>query len=312
MMNSNEINQDSARLEMMKKDNLRIGEILKIDNSENHLRDKFLSATKDWRNHKEQHTKTVGKCMAVFNSCLGDSARSVIKNHLKANNFRAALMALDRHYHLGTGGQQNVAEVVNKLTNIVYNCSDPLQQHVQYMTDLVAEMNIVTKAPDNPTLTLEWILQSMEKSTCRDYDKDIEDIRRNERPLKDAVRLFQKTESRILVKHEQHQSSRQVTFEEKKDVKESVNVAQQQKQSAGGKTCHVCNRVGHLQKDCWKTKTCGVCGKKGHPTDRCFHKHDGEETNDRNSEMVVSDGSKSKNSLAKMFEAKSEFSGQNV
>jgi hypothetical protein len=150
----------------------------------------------------------------------------VIKDHLKANNFRAAWVALDRHYHLGTGGQQNVAEVVNKLTNIVYNCSDPLQQHVQYMTDLVAEMNIVTKAPDNPTLTLEWILQSMEKSTCRDYDKDIEDIRRNERPLKDAVRLFQKTESRILVKHEQHQSSRQVTFEEKKEVKESVNVAQ--------------------------------------------------------------------------------------
>jgi hypothetical protein len=79
MMSNNEISQDNARLEMMKIDNQRTTEILKIDNSENQLRDKFLSATKDWRNHKEQHTKTVGKCMAVFNSCLGDSARSVIK-----------------------------------------------------------------------------------------------------------------------------------------------------------------------------------------------------------------------------------------
>lgn len=121
MMNNAEITQDVARLEMMKIDNMRIVEMLKIENSENQLRDKFLSATKDWRNHREQHTKTVGKCMAIFNSCLGESARSVIKEHLKANNFRAAWFALDRHYHLGIGGQQNVAEVVNQLTNIVYN-----------------------------------------------------------------------------------------------------------------------------------------------------------------------------------------------
>ena len=61
-----------------------------------------------------------------------------------------------------------------------------------------------------------------------------------------------------------------------------------------------------------ETKTCGVCGKKGHPTDRCFYnKHDGEENNDRNSEVVVSDGTKSKNSLAKMFEAKSGNVKQN-
>ena len=90
-----------------------------------------------------------------------------------------------------------MAEVVNKLTNIVNNCSDPLQQHVQYMTDLVAEMNLVTKSPDNANLTLKWILQSMEKSTCRDYDKNINDIRRTEKTLKEAVLLFQKTKSRL-------------------------------------------------------------------------------------------------------------------
>ena len=309
---SGAITNEAGQLESMKIQNMREIELLKIMNSENQLRDKFQAATKDWRNQKEQHTKTVGKCMAVFNSCLGESARSVIKEHLKANNFRAAWNALDRHYHLGIGGQQNVAEVVNQLTNIVYNCSDPLQQHIQYMTDLVAEMNLVTKAPENPNLTLEWILQSVEKSSCRDFDKDIEDIRRTEKPLTAAVLLFQKTESRIRVKNEQHLSSRQVTFDDKKEVKESANVAQQQQQNGGGKTCHVCKRVGHLQKDCWKTKTCGVCGKKGHPTDRCFHKkHDGEETNDRNSEMVVSDGNKNKNSLAKMFENKSGNVKQN-
>jgi len=168
----------------------------------------------------------------------------------------------------------------------------------------------VTGAPDNPTLTLEWILQSMEKSTCRDYDKDIDDIRRTDKTLKQAVLLFQKTESRILVKQQGQHSSRQVTFDDKKEVKESANVAQQQ-QVGGGKTCNVCKRVGHLQKDCWKMKTCGVCGKKGHPTDRCFFKHDGEETNDRNPETVVSDGSKNKNSLAKMFETKSGNFKQN-
>ena len=43
--------------------------------------------------------KTVGKCMAVFNSCLGESARSVIKEFSKTKSFRAAWDALDRHYH---------------------------------------------------------------------------------------------------------------------------------------------------------------------------------------------------------------------
>jgi len=148
---------------------------------------------------------------------------------------------------------------------------------------------------------LEWILLSMEKSTCRDYDKDIDDIRRTEKTLEQAIQLFQKTESRVMVKKQQL-SRTVVTSEQKnKEVKESANAVQQQ--SGGGKVCNVCKRIGHLQKDCWKTMTCGHCGVKGHPTERCRLRNAGSGLNDQNSE-VNSDENKNKTPLAKMFGVK--------
>jgi hypothetical protein len=259
LIDNGEITRDVGRLEQMKLDNSRLAEILRIENSEHNLRDKFMSATKDWRNQKEQHVKTVGKCMGVFNTTLGDSAKSAIKDLLSVHKFRAAWIALDHHYHLGVGGQQNVAEVVHALTNMVYDPFYPLIPHIQHMTDMVAEMNTVTKSTENSSLVLEWILQSIEKSTCKDYEKDIDDIRRSDKTLEQSILLFQKTESRLNV--HRHQQSRKIQntgvnygVEQKDSRVDSVNVTVQQK-----KTCFLCKKPGHLQKDCWKGMTCGHC-----------------------------------------------------
>lgn len=161
MIDSNEITRDVGRAEQMKLDNSRLVEILKIENSEHNLRDKFNAATKDWRSQKEQHVKTVGKCMGVFNLTLGDSAKSIIKDLLAVHKFRAAWIALDHHYHLGVGGQQNVAEVIHTLTSMIYDPSTPLIPHIHLMTDMVSEMNTVTSSTTNPNLVLEWIYNQL-------------------------------------------------------------------------------------------------------------------------------------------------------
>ena len=90
--------------------------------------------------------------------------------------------------------------------------------------------------------------------------------------MEQAVALFQKTESRLKVQRHQYQHQSRL---------ESVNVAVQQKQ----KTCYLCKKPGHVQKDCWSTMTCGYCGKKGHLTERCrFNKGGGA---NKNAEVVV-------------------------
>ena len=69
-------------MEIAKVENQRSMKFCEIQNTAHSLRDKFVTATKDWRSQKEQHIKTVGKCMNVFNTCLGDSAKAVIKDNL--------------------------------------------------------------------------------------------------------------------------------------------------------------------------------------------------------------------------------------
>ena len=71
MINSGEITPEVGRMELLKLDNARVIETLKIENSEHSLKDKFMAATKDWRNHKEQHV-----------TFLGDSSRAIVKDLL--------------------------------------------------------------------------------------------------------------------------------------------------------------------------------------------------------------------------------------
>ena len=59
-----------------------------------------------------------------------------------------------------------MAEIVNTLTNMVFDPFYPLMPHIQHMTDLVAEMDSVTKSETDHKLVLEWVLQSVEKSEC--------------------------------------------------------------------------------------------------------------------------------------------------
>ena len=309
------ITVEVANIERIKLNNQKLQELFKIDNSEVMLLDKYLSAMKDWRFRKEQHVKMVGKCMNVFNSCLGESAKSVIKDHLNQQHFRAAWIALDRHYHLGIGGQQNIAEIVHQLTSMVYNPSIPLQQHIQNMTDMTAEMNAVTHHVDNPNLTLEWVLLSIEKSSCRDFDKDIDDIRRSEKTLEQSIQLFQKTESRLMVHNGKSNSQDNSDSKHQRGSGgDSANVVQQQQRNqsgAGGKTCKICQRIGHLAKDCWKNLTCGHCGKKGHPTDRCRDKQDGTGKSEDSGNSNNKNNSKNV-PLVKLFENKSVNFKQNA
>jgi hypothetical protein len=33
--------------------------------------------------------------------------------------------------------------------------------------------------------------------------------------------------------------------------------------------CFICDRIGHLAKNCFQKSTCDRCGKKGHPSLKC-------------------------------------------
>ena len=271
------ISIEHGRQELLRIENQRSVKLLEIENSESSFRDKYQTAVKDWRNHKEQHRKTVGKCIAVFGTYLGDSAKAIIKQLLKENRFREAWHSLERHYRLGLGGNQNVQEVINRINSNAYDPSDSMMQHIQYLTDLIAEMDSVTGTVTNPGLVLEWILSSIEKSATTVYAKDIDDIRRNNKTLEEAQQLFQKTESHLTMSHSHSSSSsspQAVASLQQEIAEESVSFVQRKPM-----LCQLCKRPGHVQKQCWLGMTCETCGQKGHPSWRCRTQMEGDSSN---------------------------------
>ena len=53
--------------------------------------------------------------MGVFNKCLGEAAKAVIKDHLAKRRFRAAFHQLGTHFHIGLGGSDII--MFNELWN---------------------------------------------------------------------------------------------------------------------------------------------------------------------------------------------------
>jgi hypothetical protein len=110
----------------------------------------------------------------------------------------------------------------------------------------------------------------VERSRVTDYEKDIEEARRQNLSMVQVMGLLQKTASQVALTNKGYSYAAKPIYE----LSEHANVAAEdhaitfnQKVST---VCPLCNRTGHRVKDCWSKLKCGKCGKQGHVAQKCW------------------------------------------
>ncbi len=176
-------------------------EIVRNDNTRETVLARLVSAVVQWEKDKLMHENKQAACLKVYNTSLGPSPLAVIRGELSTMSFRNAWAILNAHYATSVGGQQNVSDVLQLLNTAVFTPSQKtVHEHIEDMLTIANEVTVFGAVPLQDEVVLDYILNSLEKSACKDFEDDLKDIRRRELTLVDARRLFQKTESRILVR----------------------------------------------------------------------------------------------------------------
>ena len=288
-------------------------EVMRNDNTREVVLARLVNSVVQWEKDKLIHENKVSACLKVFNTSLGPSPLAVIRNELTTLSFRNAWAALNAHYATSVGGQQNVSDVLQLLNTAVFIPQQKtVHEHIEDMLTIANEVTVFGAVPLQDEVVLDYILNSLEKSACKDFEDDLKDIRRRELPLVDARRLFQKTESRLLVRKsvEKQASKRQrhegVFTSQAAALTDAINAATgllanaspNKKQNGGSPnkrinpfadhTCSVCGNKGHQEERCWSTVVCHKCKKTGHLAKFC--PSDGDNTNGNKTSKKVSIG----------------------
>lgn len=104
----------------LKVENDHLDNMFGIEKMRASLESSFESAHVNWTKAKNNHEEKLGRSMSVYNEKLSPTVQAFIKGHLDAQHVRAAWVALDDHYKLAVGGQQNVQQVMEFLSSATY------------------------------------------------------------------------------------------------------------------------------------------------------------------------------------------------
>ncbi len=262
-------------------------EIVRVENTREIVLTRLVNSVVQWEKDRKLHEDKVACCLKVFNSTMGPSPLAVIRAELSELRFRAAWAKLNAHYSTSVGGQQNVSDVLSLMNNAVfYENRKTISEHIEDMLTLANEVSLFHADPLSPPVVLDYILNSIERSECKDFEKDLEDIRRRDVDLVEARRLFQKTESRKLTKDvvEKQQQKKQKVHANANAVVESptrresalvkaaallMQHASPTKNPYASYVCKTCKKTGHSEEKCWLNAECHKCKKVGHLAKFC-------------------------------------------
>jgi len=228
----------------------------RIENSRSNLETKFHSLLKNHEDKMKESQTKIGRCMGVFNKCLGEAAKVVIKEHLANHRFRAAFHQLGVHFHIGLGGHHNVQRIVEQVSTSTWDGQEDILSHISEIQILVDEMDSITGSVTPTEMVLSWCLSSIRRSNNHCYEDDIKWIEHSNLNLQQSIQLLQKTSSRIGLEKSSLMNSN------------SSEQAMMVKVNDDKKFCNKCKKIGHNEQECWRDVQCNKCGKKGHPGNR--------------------------------------------
>ena len=232
----------------------------RIENSRSSLETKFHALLKNHEDKTKEFQTKVGRCMGVFNKCLGEAAKVVIKDHLANHRFRAAFHQLGVHFHIGLGGHHNVQRIVEQVSSSTWDGQEDILSHISEIQVLVDEMDSITGTVTPSEMVLSWCLTSIRKSGNPCYEDDIKWIEHSNLNLQQSIQLLQKTSSRIGLENKYLLNSNPNLSEQANMTIKTTNEK---------KFCTKCKKTGHYDVECWRDVQCNKCGRKGHPGNRC-------------------------------------------
>jgi hypothetical protein len=149
-----------------------------IENSSMTVYNYLASLMTAYDKAKRHHNEQVADCLKVFDDCLGPAATSVVRLELLDCRFRAAYVKLHMHYSTGLGGAQNTSGLMAILAKISWQPEHlKLLEHaenIDTVCGLLASQGVVI--PE--AIRVNYLLDSIERSVVTDYEKDIEEARR--------------------------------------------------------------------------------------------------------------------------------------
>ena len=245
---------------------------LKIELSHDNTVQSLLNSIGVWDRSKKDHADRSAKCFKLFDTLLGDGPKSVIRRYLLEGKFRTAYTKLLGNYSSAIGGAKNSADLLQMLLSFSWE-PDKMSpdEFVDYFDRLIMMYESQTGQKLSDKDRDVYITNALARGHSKMYQADIDYADFEDKPLSWLLDRLSRTNSRAHMRNSMRQDQpprREYGLPADLSDSEFAGMAHDHQQ-AHVVTCTKCNKLGHVEENCWSGLTCERCKKKGHLTARC-------------------------------------------